>query len=165
MIVRQSVQNPDSWHVVDPNSVTLLFEHPSGGKLYQSGYQAVPEDPSELGISLIVAATTKYRRQEKHENVIITLFKDSMGLPDWRWKQIEDMVVPAVKLMAATLSSGKNVLSVCRAGINRSSLLSGLTLNAASDLTPQEVVTLIRQRRGLECLFNEDFKNIVLYGF
>jgi protein-tyrosine phosphatase len=165
MNVRHSVLIPESWHLADPNSVTLLFEHPSGGKLYQSGYQAVPEDPSELGISLIVAATTKYRRQEKHENVIITLFKDKIGMPEWRWNQIEDMIVPAVRLMVATLSSGKGVLSVCRAGINRSSLLSGLTLNAASGLTPQEVVALIRERRGIECLFNEDFRNVVLYGF
>ena len=157
---------PDvQWHCANPFDTTLLFEHPSGGRLYQSGVMAVPDDPSELGISLIVAASTKYQQREKHENVVIALFRDEIGLPDWRWKQIEDMVVPAVREMAATLKAGKGVLSVCRAGINRSSLMSGLALNAVSDLTPQEVVALIRERRGYDCLFNEDFRNVVLYGF
>jgi protein-tyrosine phosphatase len=151
--------------LADPFSITLLFEHPSGGRLYQSGFQAVPEDPSELGISLIVTASKKYQRQEKHEDVILAQFKDEVGMPDWRWKQIEDMVVPAVRKMVEVLESGGGVLSVCRAGINRSSLLSGLAIKAVSDLSPEEVIALIRTRRGFDCLFNEDFKNIVLHGF
>jgi protein-tyrosine phosphatase len=143
----------------------MIYEHPSGGKLYQSGINEVPEDPADLGVSLIVAATSKYRPNEKHTNYSHIPFKDEVGMPDWKWKQIEDMVVPAVKLMVSTLRAGKGVLSVCRAGINRSSLLTGLTLRETTDLRPQEIVDLIRSRRSYECLFNEDFRDTVLHGF
>lgn len=144
---------------------TLLFEHSSGGRLYQSGFQAVPEDLSELGISLIVAASKKYRRRKQHENVILAQFNDKVGMSDQYWDQIEEMVVPAVREMARTLEAGKGVLSVCREGINRASFLSALTIMAVSDLPPQVVIALIRARRGWDCLHNSDFRDVILYGF
>ncbi|MEZ6188836.1 MAG: hypothetical protein R3F62_28010 [Planctomycetota bacterium] len=145
--------------------VDLIFEHPSGGRLYQSGFQAVPDDLTTLGVSLLVVATEKYQRHPSHENVVLTLFPDEEGLPNWRWAQIERMVVPAVATMVAALEAGEGVLAVCRAGINRSSLLTGLALNAVSGLRPQQVVELIRARHDPGCLRNEDFESVVLYGF
>lgn len=145
--------------------VDLIYEHPSGGRLYQAGVHAVPADVSGLGVSLLVVATELYERQPGHPDVVLALFPDEEGLPDWRWKQIEQAVVPAVARMVAALEAGEGVLAVCRAGINRSSMLSGLALNAASDLTPQEVVARIRERRDPGCLGNEDFLSVVLYGF
>ena len=161
------MHEPASRRVVWPSlfTPTLLYEHPSGGRLFQSGYQGVPDDPSELGISLIVAASKKYRRQPKHENVILAQFRDEAGMSDHHWDRIEEMVIPAVRRMVATLEAGKGVLAMCREGINRSSLLSGLTLKAVSDLSPKEVVDLIRSRRGYECLHNLDFRDVILYGF
>lgn len=145
--------------------VDLIFEHPSGGRLYQSGFHAVPEDLSNLGVSLLVVATERYRRQQSHKNVVLTLFPDEEGLPDWRWLQIENMVRPAVQKMATALEAGKGVLSVCRAGINRSSFLSALAISAVSDLEPLEVIAMIREKRDPDCLNNEDFRKVVLYGF
>ena len=158
-----NILDPRIWNTL--RAPTLLFEHPSGGRLYQSGFQAVPENPSDLGISLIVAASKKYQRQEKHKNVILARFYDKVGMSDQRWARIEEMVVPAVKEMASTLEGGEGVLSVCREGINRASLLSALTLKEVSDLPPQEIIALIRARRGWDCLHNADFRDVVLNGF
>ena len=82
-----------------------------------------------------------------------------------RWARIEEMVVPAVERMVATLEAGKGVLAMCREGINRASLLSALTLKEVSDLPPQEIIALIRARRGWDCLHNADFRDVVLNGF
>ena len=151
--------------IADPLSHSLIYEHPSGGRLYQSGYQGVPEDPAEIDVTLIVTASKKYRRGEKHENVLFATFKDARGMPAWEWRWIEETVVPAVQQMAETLRRGKGVLSVCRAGLNRSSVLTGLVLREVSDLPPMEIVKLIREKRGVDCLHNPEFTNVVLHGF
>ena len=145
--------------------VDLIFEHPSGGRLYQAGAQDVPDDLSGLGVSLLAVATRAYERREAHGDVVFALFEDEEGLPDWRWGEIERVLRPAVARMASALERGEGVLSVCRAGINRSSLLTGLTLREVSGLGGEEIVALIRARRDPGCLGNEDFCNVVRYGF
>lgn len=145
--------------------LSLIFEHSSGGKLYQSGILGVPEKPADLGISLLVVAYPSFEEGPLHKNVLYTPFLDREDMNDWEWAQIEKMLIPAVREMARLIRSGQSVLSVCRAGINRSSLISGLLLREITELSPEAIIDLIRERRDPECLNNEDFRKVVLYGF
>lgn len=64
--------------------------------------------------------------------------------------------------VAGALQRGRRVLVTCAAGRNRSALVAGLALGIATTMPPQEIVSLIRQRRSPDCLSNPYFVDVMM---
>jgi len=171
----------------------LIYTHPySGGRIYQCGAREIPgtdEDTfridlydadaiiaglDEACISILALTAKGYQPQldSPYLDVIHIPFDDRILLEDWKIAQIEKMVKRAAKKMAKAVEGGEYVLSTCRGGINRSSLLTAYiikelnkTLEPEHQLAPQQIIDLIRERRDERCLHNELFEIIVLHGF
>lgn len=164
-----------------------IYKHPSGGEILQSGAMEIPgmkqshkikgymHTPivaralQEHGIS-IVALTASGFQVPLHKDqpddmtfdVLHIPFADSQTLTPKQIEQVRDMVLPAAKKMADAVREGRKVLSTCWAGINRSSLLTVHTLKQIDpQLTPVEMVLMLRKARHVTCLNNVLFQDVV----
>ena len=70
-----------------------------------------------------------------------------------------DQIVSDVVL---ALEEGGNVLVHCQAGINRSNLVAALALRQWKNMTSQEAITLLRERRSPLILANRSFESYLL---
>ena len=79
------------------------------------------------------------------------------GVPDASISDIDlNRLRQAVDFGYDRWKSGDRVLVRCQAGLNRSGLVLALIL-IKDGLTPQEAINRIRDNRGKDALFNEDF--------
>ena len=79
------------------------------------------------------------------------------GVPDASITDIDlDRLRQAVEFGYDRWKSGDRVLVRCQAGLNRSGLVLALIL-IKDGLTPQEAINRIRDGRGPDALFNENF--------
>ena len=84
------------------------------------------------------------------------------GVPDASIKDIDlDRLRQAVNFGYDRWKSGDRVLVRCQAGLNRSGLVLALIL-IKDGLTPIEAVARIRDNRGDDALFNQDFHKWLL---
>jgi protein-tyrosine phosphatase len=84
------------------------------------------------------------------------------GVPDASIKDIDlDRLRQAVEFGYARWKQGDRVLVRCQAGLNRSGLVLALIL-IKDGLTPIEAVARIRDNRGDDALFNQDFHKWLL---
>jgi protein-tyrosine phosphatase len=67
------------------------------------------------------------------------------------------------QFMSGLLDAGHNLLVHCRSGLNRASLVNGLTL-VTRGMTPVEAVARLRKRRDPTVLSNETFLQWLLTG-
>ena len=173
--------------------MNLIYTHPtSGGRIYQCGAREIPGtdlttfridrydadaiiaglDKADISILALTAEGYQPQFDSPHPylDVIHIPFQDRTLLEEWKIVQIKRMVKSAAKKMGAAVERGENVLSTCRGGINRSSLLTAYTIRWIEDrgdwsekLTPQQIIQLIRNMRDEDCLHNELFEAIILY--
>ena len=178
----------------------LIYEHESGGKLYQCGAGEIPGTPdpwyykwyrdpekypplqrklvhdtisdalNALEINYLVLAG-EYQPSFKTTafETISCSFDDKYDMDEAQTSALVAMLRPIISDLAQKLSQGKSILSTCWAGVNRSSLVSGLTLKALKkDGKPvfrgPEVVDLIRNKRRSTCLNNPVFHELVFYN-
>jgi len=79
------------------------------------------------------------------------------GVPDASIKDIDlDRLRQAVEFGYDRWKAGDRVLVRCQAGLNRSGLVLALIL-IKDGKTPQEAITCIREGRGPDALFNNNF--------
>jgi protein-tyrosine phosphatase len=79
------------------------------------------------------------------------------GVPDASIKDIDlDRLRQAVEFGYDRWKQGDRVLVRCQAGLNRSGLVLALIL-IKDGLSPQEAINRIRDNRGPDALFNENF--------
>jgi protein-tyrosine phosphatase len=79
------------------------------------------------------------------------------GVPDGQMAEIDlNRLRQAVEFGYQRWKAGDRVLVRCQAGLNRSGLVLALILIKAG-LTPQEAINRIRENRGPDALFNENF--------
>jgi len=79
------------------------------------------------------------------------------GVPDASIKDIDlDRLRQAVEFGYDRWKSGDRVLVRCQAGLNRSGLVTALIM-IKDGLTPIEAINTIRESRGPDALFNENF--------
>lgn len=64
--------------------------------------------------------------------------------------------------LAREATSGRKLLITCAMGLNRSGLITGLTLLYAYRMRPPEAIQLIRARRSKDALMNPIFENWLL---
>jgi hypothetical protein len=110
-----------------------------------------------------------YRRRGSYPfDTVITLYASAQPVP-WGVEELRygfpdatlngpeaATVIRSARFALDRWLGGAQVLIRCQAGMNRSGLVTALVLVMAG-LTPGQAITLIRQRRGSSCLFNEDF--------
>jgi protein-tyrosine phosphatase len=79
------------------------------------------------------------------------------GVPDGQMAEIDlNRLRQAVEFGYQRWKAGDRVLVRCQAGLNRSGLVLALIL-IKDGLTPHEAITCIRENRGPDALFNENF--------
>ena len=79
------------------------------------------------------------------------------GVPDGQMAEIDlNRLRQAVEFGYERWKAGDRVLVRCQAGLNRSGLVTALIL-IKDGLTPHEAITCIRENRGPDALFNENF--------
>lgn len=70
-------------------------------------------------------------------------------------------VLRAVSTLASLLTSGKTVLVTCAAGLNRSGLVTALTMHRAYGVKADAIIRRIRSARGPWALSNPKFVELV----
>jgi len=66
------------------------------------------------------------------------------------------------KQLGAAALSGRKLMITCHMGLNRSGLITALTLMHAYRMRPSEAIKLIRGRRDKDCLCNPMFEQWLL---
>jgi len=163
----------------------LIYEHSNGAKLYQCGALEIPGSPEDFyygwdrsnliskkekkkindsilkalktsGIELLILAATEY--QPNFEAPSLEIF--NVPFPDEDTEKVAPLLKrlnPTINKAVSLMKEGKNVLSTCWAGINRSSFISGLILQKLTEMSGKEIIELIRENRDMYCLCNETF--------
>lgn len=138
--------------------------------LYQGSY---PKLSKELGDHFDVVVFTAIEKQPKPaalKAVPKTVMVKKFPLDDDPYQPITIQQAAALtelaKELAAYVRSGKRVLITCAMGMNRSGLLTALTLMAATGCTGRNAFTTVQSRRramddGTRALFNPIFARFV----
>jgi len=163
--------------------MNLIYQYVNGAKLFQSGALDIPGTPekfyygweksnlipekekskirnailkglTDFEIELLILASIEYQPEIKGSNleVINIPVEDNFNVAP-----ILRTLEPAISKAVNHINSGKNVLSTCWAGLNRSSLITGLVLHETTQLSGEKIVDLIREKRDPHCLCNQSF--------
>lgn len=149
--------------------MSIIYKHKSGGELYQAGAKEIPDILRKKPISLLILSAEEYQPEhisntggsfEKIEVIYVPL-KDSVFLSA---KKLRDTVLKADKVSNIAVEhilSGNSVLSTCWAGLNRSGLISGLTMKKLSGAPGDKIVRQIRKLRSWRALSNPLFADVI----
>lgn len=114
--------------------------------LYQGSLPPTGTKLKDAGIDVVVLCTKNYqppRNEFEGVEVIRSPISDSERLSRGRIR----LALRTSEKMADAIKDGKTVLSTCRAGMNRSSLHSALTMLRLGE-EPEEIIEKIRKARG-----------------
>lgn len=76
--------------------------------------------------------------------------------------ELAAIATDAANLVARCHKRGERILVTCTAGLNRSALVTALAiLKLYPKMTADQVITLIRQRRSYNALFNKSFVALI----
>jgi hypothetical protein len=151
--------------------MSLLYREPiSGGKLFQAGIKEIPGILCNENIDLLILAAREYQPEfidnacggfTASKKVYIPM-KDTIFFTPGKFKQTVKRANAAADLASDYLVSGKNVLSTCAAGWNRSGLISGLTLLRLTSFSGRQIVNLIKRNRCRSALSNPLFAAVIV---
>lgn len=136
-------------------------------RIAQGSYPDHPPDAfTEFDVVVFCAKELQPRnvRHQSHQTAVFVPMDDDPYQPiDSKSGQVLHTVA---KKLAAYVQSGKRVLITCAAGMNRSGLVTGLTLIYLGWSGPDAVRTIRSKRRrddqGTEALFNPIFAQYVI---
>jgi hypothetical protein len=141
----------------------------TGGKLYQAGVREIPQILRDNNISLLILAAREY--QPKHisgtrgrfslADKIYVPLRDTVLFTPKEFKNTVKRAKSAAEHAVDYISRGKNVLSTCQAGWNRSGIISGLALVDLTGIPGKQVVRHIRKKRSSSALSNPLFASVV----
>jgi hypothetical protein len=129
-----------------------LFSHIEG-PIWMGGCPVAGTDFHHQFDYIINLYGMKYEPAQK-QVVIYRPFLDSYDSPNVDFKSL-------VKLICSLPNSAK-VLIHCQAGLNRSGLVTALVMMQASNMSGQEAINLLREKRCAEVLCNGAFESFVL---
>lgn len=143
----------------------LIFTHQSGAQLWQGDMYDVDRLlrlPNER-IKVIGLFAQEYQPDEDsgRYELIKNGFDDNPQADLVELSAAANTADDASDLFSNRLREGKSCLSSCRAGLNRSGLVSALTLMKVAGLGPRKAINLIRYSRtpqgGMAALSNPGF--------
>lgn len=83
-------------------------------------------------------------------------------IPDDHLNQAQvQLALTSSLFVAKAIRANKRVLVTCQAGINRSALVAALALGRLTKMKAESLITLMRQKRNAQCLYNEHFRTIL----
>jgi len=146
--------------------MSLIYKYrPTGGKLYQCGAREIPKILRQEDINLLILAAKEF--QPEHlgihnkdfiaTNRLYIPFNDRLVMSKKELKCTLKKVKTAANYGISTILNGKNVISSCHAGLNRSGIISGLIIIELAGCSASEAVDVIRQNRSPDALFNPLF--------
>ena len=142
----------------------LIYKHPDGGSIWQSGYREIPHNLKIIGINVVIYAAAECPPLKHHTGAELKYFpNDDMMRPKGspQYNALLERAKNAVPTVVEAIEKGKNVLITCSQGINRSSLVTGLVLNQLSTLSSWEIINLIKDKRE-GTLTNGSFMEMIL---
>ena len=150
--------------------MSLLYRDPhTGGELHQAGIREIPGILYENDISLLILAAREY--QPKHirktggnfalTHKIYVPLKDITDFSPGEFSKTVSNAKAAAKHAVSYISKGKNVLSTCAAGWNRSGIISGLALVELTGVSGKKIIHHIRKNRSPFALSNPLFAKVV----
>lgn len=150
--------------------MSLLYRNPhTGGELHQAGAKEIPHILCNNNISLLILAAREYQPQHisgtggsfSLVHKIYIPLKDITSFSPREFKKTISNAKAAAKHAVSYISRGKNVLSSCLAGWNRSGIISGLALVELTGASGKQVVYHIRKNRSRFALSNPLFAQVV----
>lgn len=144
--------------------MSQIYQHPSGGRLFQVGVSEIQPLVETRPIHLIIFNAAGIQPKGVFPSIakVYVPFEDTTRLDVFEIADVLDKVERASDVACQYLSQGKNVISSCAAGLNRSGLTSALTLHKCSPLSKLEIVNRIRKYRHPSALSNILFLQMFL---
>lgn len=134
----------------------LDASHITGG-LYQGSLPPKGSELAQAGFDVVVLTADEYQPSDWSFPGVEVL---RLPMADIPVRLSQDQLRAVASLAAAVgtrLSSGFRVLVTCRAGLNRSGLVTGTYLVRELGMQPMQAVRLIRAKRSLLALNNPAF--------
>lgn len=146
-----------------------IFEHPSGARLWQgdmSDVRNLLNDPhDEIRVIGLFAREYQPNDRNEHYEMIKLGFEDTSVRDPIVLSKISNYADHASDMLADRLRRGVSAMSSCAAGINRSGLVTALTLMKLTGKDPSRAIQQVRERRGehwgMTALANPRFVEIV----
>lgn len=146
-----------------------IFTHKSGAQLWQGDRRDVERliRHRDHPISVIGLFAQEYQPDDQHGSFeLLKLgYDDNDGAESVELSQIANLADGAADTFSDRLRAGKSCLSSCWMGLNRSSLVTALTLMKVTSMSPDEAVRHIRRLRnpqqGMSALCNPRFVEII----
>jgi protein-tyrosine phosphatase len=76
--------------------------------------------------------------------------------------EVGDLFHQMARRLAGEVTAGRKLLITCAMGLNRSGIITGLTMMYALRMAPHDVIKLIRARRSKDALMNPIFEQWLL---
>jgi hypothetical protein len=146
-----------------------IYIHPSGAELWQGGMYDVDRLlrlPSDK-IRVIGLFAQEYQPDDPHGyyELLKSGFDDNPDAGPVELSKIASTADSASDTLSNRLRAGKSCLSSCAAGLNRSGIVTALTLMKVAGLDSTTAINTIRKRRppqrGMSPLCNPKFVHIL----
>jgi protein-tyrosine phosphatase len=128
--------------------------------LWQGSAPPAGDILSRKGFKLVVLAAEEHQNADLYTDIDVYLApSDDIPSRDCV-EQFLPIWLDAAKHVANTLKNGDKVLVTCMAGLNRSGMVTALTLTMLTTLTGNEIVDRIQSRREF-ALSNREFERFI----
>jgi len=154
--------------------MSLIYKHPTTqGEIHQVGFSEIPRKLNNNNFKLIILAAEELQprfltsklplanRRFLSADKIYAPMKDTIFLSDKEIKEFIKKSKKAASRVVGGVLDGKNVLVTCKAGWNRSGLITALSLKKLTKQPAKKIIGHIRKRRSLFALSNPLFVQII----
>lgn len=149
--------------------MNLIYTHRSGGRLWQGDKEDVKQllkSPNDqIALIGLFAWEDQPSDPNGHYELLKGGFSDNDDADDEELQIVADIADDASDKFASALREGKDCLSSCHMGLNRSGLVSALTLMKVGEFKPREAIDLVRMGRapqqGMSALCNDKFVELI----
>jgi hypothetical protein len=145
--------------------MNLVYRHKSGGELWQGDAQDVQtlatNHDSRIKTIGLFAIEFQPDFQSGCYEVLKHGFDDNRFMMEPEALEVAKFADSVSDKLSSRLRAGRGVLSSCAMGLNRSGLMTALTLMKTADVGPDEAIRLVRMARGPDALHNPVFVSII----
>ena len=135
------------------------------GNLYMGSRPPIGKRLAYAGFDVVVLAAQEYQPPEWRLPGVEVIYAPMEDVPVVLRPNDLAAVRRVVARVAQALATGRRVLVSCRAGLNRSGLIAGAVLLETTNMTPLQVISLIRKRRSIFALNNPAFVHALTTQF
>lgn len=139
--------------------MSLIYVDPvSGGKLFQAGKSEIPNILEKNSVSILILAAREYQPKIFDE---VVKFYIPLGDDDQLTAEELLRIKRIAFLAAISIRNGKEVLSTCHQGRNRSGIISSFILKYLTHCKGDRAISHIRKHRK-NALTNNFFNRLIV---